>query len=289
MGRAEGAPPRFLTRRILFNSQKRRQRDAGCTLLELMTDLWPADPRLIRTVDAPSGRSYTIRLDGLAHTLATEAESFLATLPAGDAAAAWLTDEVRVATHALRLGITFAFLEEGFGALGFCRVVVESAIRLSWLMTDGPLEDHVRTRLGRLEKRDIGQLLAASKAVAELSVTGPLVENEDELRRHLQAIKQTPAPETRTMAKDGGWAWLYALHRLCSVGIHPGLGARARLWEAVETEGLVQLLHWSYAGTVSASGGVGLALFGSDANRIKMNAMVFAASGEAPPDEVHSV
>lgn len=250
-----------------------------------MGDLWSADPRLVRTVEAPSGRKYTIRLDGLAHSLAREAESFLATLPSGDAAAAWLTDEVRVATESLRRGITFAFLEEGFGALGFCRVVVESAIRLSWLLADGPLEDQVRIRLGRLEKHDLGQLLAASKAVAELSVIGPLVENEEELRKHLEAIKQPPAPDTRTMAKEAGWAWLYALHRLCSVGIHPGLGARARLWEAVEADGLAQLLHWSYSGAVSATGGVGLALFGSDPDQIKMNVMVFAASGEAPPDE----
>lgn len=250
-----------------------------------MGDLWKADPRLVRRIEAPSGREYTVRLDGLAHGLAKEAESFLATLPSDDAAAAWLRDELRVATNALRLGVTFAFSEEGFAALTFCRVVVESAIRFSWLVADGPLEDQVRTRLGRLEKRDLQLLVDASKAVGELSVVGPLVENEDELRKHLKAIRQTAAPEPRTMAKEAGWPWLYAVHRLCSVGVHPGLGARARMWEAIETEGLVQLLHWSYSGAVSAASGVALALFGSDPALIKMNAMVFAHAGESPPGE----
>jgi hypothetical protein len=247
-----------------------------------MDDLWQADPRLVRTVEAPSGKEYTLRLDGLAHGLAKEAESFLATLPENDPVAAWLRDELRVATNALRLGITMAFLHEGFGALGFCRVVVESAIRLSWIVADGPVEDQVRARLGRLEKGDLQQLLDASKAVAKISVIGPLVENEGELRKQLKAIRDAAAPDPRTMAREAEWEWLYALHRLCSVGIHPGLGTRARMWEAVETDGLVQLLHWSFSGAVAASAGVALAVFDSDPILIKLNAMVFANSGASP-------
>ncbi len=167
--------------------------------------------------------------------------------------------------------------------------MVESAIRLSWLVAEGPVEDQVRTRLGRLEKRDLQQLLDASKAVAELSVMGPLVENADELRKDLRAIRESAAPEPRTMAKEAGWAWLYALHRICSVGIHPGLGARARLWEAVETEDLVRLLYWSFSGAVSAAAGVALALFGSDPTLIKTNAMVFANAGAPPSSEGDTV
>ncbi len=65
-------------------------------------------------------RVTALRPDVLAQGLAKEAESFLATLPPNDAAAVWLRDELGVAINALRLGITFAFSEEGFGALGFC-------------------------------------------------------------------------------------------------------------------------------------------------------------------------
>jgi hypothetical protein len=67
-----------------------------------MEDLWQADPRLVRTIEAPSSRQYTVSLDGLAHGLAQEAEWFLSTLPLDDAAAEWLRDELRVATKALR-------------------------------------------------------------------------------------------------------------------------------------------------------------------------------------------
>lgn len=250
-----------------------------------MDDLWQPDPRLVRTIKAPSGSTYTLRLDGVAHGLAKEVESLLATLPTDDAAASWLRDELRVAINALRLGITFAHADERYAALGFCRLVIESAIRFAWLVAEGPVENQVRTRLGRLEKRDLQQLLDASKAIDDLTQLGPLVENGDELREHLGDLREPAAPDPRTMAREAEWEWLYALHRLCSAALHPGLGARAQMWDAVRTDGLVQILHWAFSGAASAANGLAVALFDSEPTLLKTNALVFANAGLPPPDD----
>lgn len=82
--------------------QPRQERD---TLFDAHGGSLAADPRLVRTIEAPSSRQCTVRLDGLAHGLAQEAEWFLSTLPLDDAAAEWLRDELRVATKALRRSV----------------------------------------------------------------------------------------------------------------------------------------------------------------------------------------
>lgn len=211
--------------------------------------------------------------------LADEAAEMLATFPKDDATASYLHDELVVAMDALRLGITSALTDEPFVAMVCVRVIVEAAIRMSWLLAEGPNEPAIRVRLARLEKHDLEQAISASEKMDEVASWGPIVENQEELRSYLGELGGKSAPDVRQMAKEAGWEWLYALHRLCSVAIHPGLGSRARIAYLMELKELELPLLLAFSGATVSIGAIARALFGIDASAYGKNAIVLANKG----------
>lgn len=236
---------------------------------------------MAETLVLPSGREVKVRRDALERTLVAEAESLLASFPADHPVSTFLQDELRVATDAVRVGTRSALGGDPSAAFVFLRVIVEAAIRMSWLAADGPDEEKTRIRITRLEKLDLAQLLSASASIADVTRTEPLVTNAEELERIRQQIGHPAAPSSmREMAKEAEWEWLYGIHRLCSVALHPGIGARGRIAEAYEPEELRRLLRWSFSGAVCATAGVALGIFRSiDESLLSLNARVFANLG----------
>jgi len=150
----------------------------------------------------PSGKRVTVRRDATAVMLATEAAEMLETFPDDDPTASYLRDELMVAVDALRLGISSALAEEPFAAMVYIRVIVETAIRMSWLLTEGTDENAIRTQLARLEKHDLEQIVTASEKMDQVAHWGAILENDEELRALLSKLSGASAPDVRTMAKE---------------------------------------------------------------------------------------
>lgn len=101
--------------------------------------------------------------------LAKEAESAFSRLPSREPVVGFLRDELSASVEALRLGITAALSNEPLAGLILARFELETAIRLSWIMGEGQDPEKVRTRLRRLEKLELRQLIEASDAMSEVS------------------------------------------------------------------------------------------------------------------------
>lgn len=251
-----------------------------------MDEAWRSDPRLIRAVPDAAGRSITVRLDGVALRIAGEAKDLLERLPKDEPWARFITGEIEIAIAALRLGITNAYTEERFAALMFGRVLVESAIRLSWLLSQGSDEAHVRVCAGRLEKRDLQQLLAASRSIDTSSAFGHIVEDPEAIARYVDSFDAPSAPALRQMAGEAGWAWLYGIHRFCSAMLHPGLGSRSHIAEIVDPDTYAVLLYLAFsAAAVSGARAVSSLFPDIDAN-LAVNEFVLERRGIIEPGEI---
>lgn len=251
-----------------------------------MSGGWEPDPKMIEEVVGPSGTQYTIRRDVFALMLAEEADAALQGLPDGHPIANYLRDEISISADALRFGTTSALAEEPFAALVFARFGVETAIRISWVMGAGAEDEKVRTRLRRLEKLELRQLLSASDAISQVSDLGPLVANASELEQIVESISEPEAPRfLRTMAAEADWEWLYAIHRFCSSALHPGVAARGRIAESLQAKELTQILYYSFSGTVMAVGGLAAAVFPAfDVTKLRLNGRTFSHGGD--PEQV---
>jgi hypothetical protein len=250
-----------------------------------MADAWPVDPRLVRASRRASGRD-AIPRDAIALLLAGEVKNLIDGLPQEDPAAGFVVAELEAALDALRFGITNAFIEERFAALTFCRVLVESAIRLVWLVSHGSDERRVRISMGRLEKRDIQQLLAASRSINESSSFGHIVQSPESIVRYLDSLDHPAAPEVRQMADQAGWEWLYGIHRFCSTMLHPGLGVRSRISEIVPPETYAVLLYLAFSLSADSGGQVGRALFPQVGIQLPRNALVLERRGIVELDDL---
>ncbi len=250
-----------------------------------MVDAWPADPRLVKASPNASGLE-TVRLDAIALLLAGEVRNLIDELPQDDAAAGFVVTELEASLNALRLGITNAFTEELFAALAFCRVLVESAIRLVWLLSRGSDERNVRISMGRLEKRDIQQLLSASRSINESSSFGHIVQSPESIAQYLDSLDHPAAPELRQMADQAGWGWLYGIHRFCSTMLHPGLGVRSRISEIVAPHTYAVLLYLAFSLSADSGGQVGRALFPQAGIQLPRNAFVLERRGIVELDDL---
>jgi hypothetical protein len=121
---------------------------------------------------------------------------FFASLPE-DPWARYLADEGRSTGEAFRRGAHAALQADSLGALVFGRLVLESTIRMFWLGADLDDEEATKVRLGRLEKRDLSQLLKASDAMSSMSVAAPLVTDAETLKEILQEMVERPLPSRK--------------------------------------------------------------------------------------------
>jgi hypothetical protein len=160
---------------------------------------------------------------------------FFASLPE-DPWARYLADEGRSTGEAFRRGAHAALQADSLGALAFGRLVLESTIRMFWLGADLDDEEATKVRLGRLEKRDLSQLLKASDAMSSMSVAAPLVTDAETLKEILQEMVEKAAPEPKEMAQEAGAAPLYALYRYLATATHPGIAARAGIFAGMPAD-----------------------------------------------------
>lgn len=251
-----------------------------------MEEAWRPDPRLVRTVSDASGRSITVRLDSVALQIAGEVKDLIERLPEDEPWARFVAGELEVAIAALRLGITNAFTEERFAALIFGRMLVESAIRLSWLLSQGSDEGSVRVCAGRLEKRDLQQLLAASRSIDTSSAFGHILEDPEAIARYVDSIDAPGAPELRQMAEEAGWEWLYGIHRFCSAMLHPGIGSRSHIADIVEPNTYAVLLYLAFSGAAVSGGRAVRSLFPQIDAKLPVNEFVLERRGIIESDEV---
>ena len=248
-----------------------------------MSPAWEPDLRLVEEVVGPSHRKYTVRKDGPAAGLAEEAWTFLNAFPAPDPAIDYVRRELLLCTEALRLGITAAHVKDNLAAVVLGRVLVESAIRLSWIMGEGSADaDAVSRRLKRLEKLDVRALLDASTVAAQHGL-GHLVDDPEQLRAALDANPEEAAPyPLKKMAREAGWEWLYGLHRYCSALIHPGLYSTSGVVNAAPLADLMLLLQWPFSAVVTTSAGIAKALAPTvDQPEPRMNMHYFVNKGLA--------
>jgi hypothetical protein len=184
---------------------------------------------------------------------------------------------MRVAIDALRVGVDFAGTENRWGAWVFGRIVVETALRLSWLTAmkdkERPTSEFVRQRIRRIEKRDWQFLLAFSEIQNEL-LSSPIFDDEDQVRAEIESIGSA-APDVRTMAEETGLGGVYLLHRLCSAASHPGIGTRGRFADVYPADEVLLLLQWSFAAVVVGLLGVMNVLFEIDPSLARRSARFF--------------
>lgn len=239
-----------------------------------------------RGPETPRARSFcdtTAHIDRVGQVLTGEAEALVARLPPDEEAARYLRDEMRVAIDALKVGVDFARTDDRWGAWVFGRVVVETAIRLSWLtaMKQGerPTPEFVRQRIRRIEKRDWQFLLAFSEIQNEL-LSSFIFEDEDQVRAEIESIGSA-APDLRTMAEETGLGGVYLLHRLCSAAAHPGIGTRGWIADVYPADDVLLMLRWSFAAAVVGLLGVMDIVFEIDPSLARRSARFFLTRNEA--------
>ena len=242
-------------------------------------DKWPLPHSLLRALRLSSGKEVTLRLDALEFALADEANRFFASLP-DEPWARYLSDEGRSSTEAFQRGTHAALQDDSLAALVFGRLVLESAIRMLWLGADVGDEQATKVRLGRLQKRDLSQLLKASDAMASMSKAAPLVTDAEHLKEIAKETLEKVAPEPKEMAQEAGADPLYAAYRYFATASHPGIAARAGIFALIEADELLVMLRFAYSVTVTAMGAIASTLFGNAvAEDLKMNVQVMSRGG----------
>lgn len=216
------------------------------------------DPRLVQEVMLPSGVVARIQLDVIARALAKEGNALIAVCPSDDAECQYVAGEMKLGVSAVRRGAAALHTDDSLTAWMYARLLCEIAVRMTWLFAGGPSAEAARSRLRRMEKRDVASLLSADKVLR--SQGRPMIENRREIEESQTALDVPPAPDMVRMAKEGGWEWLYAIYRLASTYIHAGVIGNARLHEAYPSHETLALIHWTFGGAAVAAAGMVSAL-----------------------------
>lgn len=240
---------------------------------------WPLPERLLRTIRLPSsGQEVTVRMDGSEYTLASEAEAFVRALP-DHPVADYLAREARSMTEAFRRGTHAAIEADTLGSLVFGRLVIETAIRMLWLAAQVDDIDSTRSRLGRLEKRDLSEILRASDAIHKLTGIEPLVANAEELRSSMDTTAKA-APNLRQMAEDSGPVGLYAFYRFLSTSTHPGIGSRTDIARHIGGDEMRVFMRFAYSASVTAIAAVcGALLDDNFMDMLRLNVFMIRSYG----------
>jgi len=197
-----------------------------------------------------------VQLDVIARELAREGDALVAVCPGGDPELQYVASELKLGIAAVRRGAAAVHTEDALTAWMYARLLCEIAIRMAWLMAGAPGGQAARTRLHRMQKRDVANLLGADSVLRQQEQ--PLIVNRREIEDSQAALEVPPAPGMLELAKEGGWEWLYAIYRLASTHIHAGVIGNARLHEANPPYESLALIHWTFgAAAVGAAGTVG--------------------------------
>jgi hypothetical protein len=239
---------------------------------------------LVVAAELSAEQESAIRRDGIDMAMADEAASFLASLPAKDPWARYLREEGKSVSEAFRRGIEAGLVRDALPSVVFGRLVLETAIRMVWVGDQPGNADATRTRLGRLEKRDLAQLIRASDTIAVMSTAAPLLTNADRLKSELDSIAEKAAPEPREMASEAGIEPMYAVYRYFATATHPGIAARAGVPELMDVEETMQILRFAYALAEGAIWAISDTLFGPlPPEVIRIIGKMMYAGGVWPP------
>jgi hypothetical protein len=194
---------------------------------------------------------------GELENIADSAEAFVAEHAAGASIfVSELLHELNVASAGARRVGRAVDEDDNLGALVYLRIVVECTIRLRWVAGDGPepVLATLRERIERQRARDLSRIRAALKFATD----SPARRRAIALVTLEQAtVRARPAPATvEQLATTDEARDLYALHRLCSAMIHPGVGIRRLdVMQTAETVGLAATtLDYAVACAASSAG-----------------------------------
>lgn len=245
------------------------------------------DPRLVQAVKLPSGRWAQVQLDAVARELAKEGDALVAVCRRGDPEVQYIASELKLGIAAVRRGAAAVHTDDALTAWMYARLLCEIAIRMAWLVAGPPGDQAARTRLRRMQKRDVANLLGADSVLRQQKQ--PLIVNRREIEDSQKALEVSPAPGMLELAKEGGWEWLYAIYRLASTHIHAGVIGNARLHEASPQHETLALIHWTFgAAAIGAAGAVSVLRPEMELPNMKLSSAMLMSRGTLQGEESSS-
>jgi hypothetical protein len=155
--------------------------------------------------------------------LAAEGDALLEAYVDEESSTGYVLRELELLIPSVRNGQAAAARGAAIPAWLYLRVVCESAVRLAWVAQGSDDADAIRERLARVATSDLGQMLDADSVVRSVMGGKGFVSGRRELNDLRKSFK--PAPSLQTMASETGLQGAYAVARLASAAIHPGLTA----------------------------------------------------------------
>ena len=189
------------------------------------------------------------------HELAAEGETLIEAYTPEEADVGYVLRELELFVPAFRGGASAIERGDKLAAWMYLRVVCESGIRLGWVAEGWDEAEKIRARLVRLSMVDLAQMLRADDVLR--SVMGGRGFLTRAQRSALAGIKTfaAPAPSLEKMATKIGRRGVYAVHRLASAAMHPGLtGGTAQFLDYSEERYGEALVSAFALGCVAAAG-----------------------------------